>query len=204
MSEPWLDFTYTQVTRNYPSPAMASFMLGKGLSRQHGHRLDVTPFSKPHHHFQTFMPFPFIKNEIPMPSYVANHNFDSHFQTQPKVGYQERNIEEDGTFGSTGGEHQRHLDVRRSRPNVKYGPYTCPKCRVVFHNGHIFAAHAKEHYKNESRVEKKTRRQGKFKSKDLQIVRCGTGITVMPRSLLTSEGSSSANVMEEMATNTIA
>ncbi|MED6130856.1 hypothetical protein PIB30_004720 [Stylosanthes scabra] len=46
----------------------------------------------------------------------------------------------------------------RSLPYKKHGPYTCPKCNVVFLTSQKFAAHTSSHYKHETKDEKKKRR----------------------------------------------
>ncbi|MED6130858.1 hypothetical protein PIB30_004722 [Stylosanthes scabra] len=62
----------------------------------------------------------------------------------------------------------------RSLPYKKHGPYTCPKCKVVFLTSQKFAAHKSSHYKHESKDEKKKRkalkmmRRNKKKAHEIQ------------------------------------
>ena len=70
-----------------------------------------------------------------------------------------------------------------SLPHVKYGPYTCPRCKKVFSISQTFAAHMLTHYKHESSDQKKKRLAAKYKRKNLRLVHQHGGITMLPMSL---------------------
>ena len=69
-----------------------------------------------------------------------------------------------------------------SLPHVKYGPYTCPRCKKVFSISQTFAAHMLSHYKHESSDQKKKRLAAKYKRKNLRLVHQHGGITMLPMS----------------------
>ncbi|KAJ8770881.1 hypothetical protein K2173_021796 [Erythroxylum novogranatense] len=64
-----------------------------------------------------------------------------------------------------------------SLPHLKYGPYTCPRCKNKFQTSQLFAAHMLSHYKNETIDERKRRLIAKYKRKNLQLCDLRRGTT---------------------------
>ncbi|XP_021728871.1 uncharacterized protein LOC110695942 [Chenopodium quinoa] len=81
----------------------------------------------------------------------------------------------------------RRTSMYRSHPYKKYGPYTCPKCHVVFENGNRYSAHTQIHYKDETPDERKKRRESKIRKREMHLANSADGITVMPGSLQQGE-----------------
>ncbi|XP_006409144.2 uncharacterized protein LOC18026238 [Eutrema salsugineum] len=52
-----------------------------------------------------------------------------------------------------------------SLPYIKYGPYTCPKCKGMFETSQKFAAHMSSHYKTETTEERGLRIRARNKNK---------------------------------------
>lgn len=69
----------------------------------------------------------------------------------------------------------------RSLKHRKYGPYTCPRCKMEIETSQSFASHMKSHYSSETHEEKKKRREAKYKKKNLRVALSREGITLVPR-----------------------
>lgn len=55
----------------------------------------------------------------------------------------------------------------RSLPYQKNGPYICPRCNQQLSSPQRFAAHARSHYKYESKAQRKSRLMSKIRKRDL-------------------------------------
>lgn len=69
-----------------------------------------------------------------------------------------------------------------SLPHQKHGPYTCPKCNLVFQISQSFASHVLGHYKHETAAERRRRYIAKYKKKGLQLTQSSHGLTVAHKS----------------------
>ncbi|KAK7343237.1 hypothetical protein VNO77_11831 [Canavalia gladiata] len=68
-----------------------------------------------------------------------------------------------------------------SLPYKKNGPYTCPKCKHVFGTSQRFAAHvSSNHYKYETKEQRRKRLMAKIRGRSLRIHRVNDGLTFVP------------------------
>ena len=89
--------------------------------------------------------------------------------------------EDDDPNDNDGHKNQTDKHGTRSLKHKKYGPYTCPRCKMEIETSQSFASHMKSHYSSETEDERKKRIEAKYKKKNLRVAYSYDGqLTLVP------------------------
>ncbi|XP_020233406.1 uncharacterized protein LOC109813600 [Cajanus cajan] len=91
----------------------------------------------------------------------------------------------------------RRYDGRiHSYPYKKNGPYTCPKCDTVFYTSQKFAAHvSSNHYKYETKSERKQRLLAKVRGRNLRLQQVNDALTMVPINAVSARNHNNNNIV---------
>ncbi|KNA15696.1 hypothetical protein SOVF_095780 [Spinacia oleracea] len=175
-------------SRNHPVSWSGMRLSSFNLSRYHFPALPISTLNSPKHQVQetSFHPqpnlptFPESHPATKVSEQAPEPDFDCNPLTQTEVPSQNGNKAATTVPASPARRRDNSAMRRKSRQYVKYGPYPCVKCNVVFENANSYSAHFQRHYKGETPAEKKKRRESKIKKRDLHIAKSIDGVTVMP------------------------